>query len=56
MEYGENMWLEMWFKCMPGFTTDNAKFIMPIQEKMTYRSSFDRCDGFGFTNPSNVLI
>ena len=39
-------------KCMAGFTTENGKFIMPLQEKMSYQSSFDRCDSFGFTNHS----
>ena len=38
------------FKCMSGFTTENAKFIKPLQQKMSYAKSFDNCDGFGFTN------
>ena len=38
------------FKCMSGFTTENAKFIMPLQEKMSYDNAFDSCDSFGFTN------
>ena len=41
---------EIRFKCMSGFTTNNAKFIMPLQEKMSYRNSLDRCNSFGFTN------
>ena len=43
-------------KCMPGFTTENGKFIMPLQEKMSYHSSFDRCHSYGFTNHSYWLI
>ena len=41
---------EIRFKCMSGFTTENAKFIKPLQEKMSYDDSFDSCDSFGFTN------
>ena len=41
---------EIRFKCMSGFTTENAKFIMPLQNKMSYDDSFDSCDSFGFTN------
>ena len=41
---------EIRFKCMSGFTTENAKFIKPLQQKMSYAKSFDNCDGFGFTN------
>ena len=36
---------------MPGFTTENAKFIMPLQEKMSYGNSFDRCDSLD----SNII-
>ena len=35
---------------MSGFTTDNGKFIMPLQEKLPYYNSLDRCDSFGFNN------
>ena len=38
------------FKCMSGFTTDNGKFIMPLQEKLSYSKSFDHCDRLGFQN------
>ena len=38
------------FKCMSGFTRQNAKFIMPLQEKMSYDNSVDSCDSFGFTS------
>ena len=41
---------EIRFKCMSGFTTENAKFIMPLEEKMSYDNAFDSCDSFGFTN------
>ena len=35
---------------MSGFTTQNAKFIKPLEEKMSYDKSFDSCNSFGFTN------
>ena len=38
------------FKCMSGFTTENDKYILPLQEKLSYKHAFDRCDRFGFTN------
>ena len=41
---------EIRFKCMAGLTTENAKFIMPLKEKMSYYNSFKSCDSFGFTN------
>ena len=41
---------EIRFKCMSGLITENAKFIMPLKEKMSYDNSFDSCDRFGFTN------
>ena len=41
---------EIMFKCMSAITTKDAKFIMPLQEKMSYDDSFDKCDRFGFTN------
>ena len=47
---------EIRFKCMSGFTTENAKFIMPLQEKMLYDDSFDSCDSFGFTNQFYDLL
>ena len=47
-----NVGFEIMFKCMSGFTTENGKFIMPLQEKLSYGHSFDRCDSFGFTNHS----
>ena len=37
------------FKCMSGFTTENGKYILPLEEKLSYDNSFDRCDRFGFT-------
>ena len=46
---------EIRFKCMSGFTTENAKFIMPLQNKMSYDDSFDSCDSFGFTNQFYVV-
>ena len=39
---------EIMFKCMSGFTTDNGKFIMPLQEKFSYKNSFEHCDSLGF--------
>ena len=45
--YGE---FEIWFKCMSGFTNENGKFIMPLQEKMSYKNSMNTCDSFGFIN------
>ena len=44
------------FKCMSGFTTEKGKFIMPLQEKLSYSSSFDRCDSLGFRNNLYGLI
>ena len=35
---------EIIFKCMSGATTENGKFIMPLQEKMSYNDSSDRCN------------
>ena len=35
-------------KCMSGFTTDNGKFLMPLQEKFSYHDSFKHCDSHGF--------
>ena len=46
---------EIRFKCMSGFTTENAKFIMPLTKKMSYDDSFDICDRFGFTKQFFVL-
>ena len=40
------------FKCMSGFITDNGKYIMPLQEKLSYYNSVDRCNSFGFKNHS----
>ena len=40
---------EIMFKCMSGFTTENGKYILPLEEKLSYDNSFDRCDRFGFT-------
>ena len=37
------------FKCMTGATTDNGKFIMPLEEKLSYDDSFDRCESEGFS-------
>ena len=45
----ENFFVIM-FKCMSGFTIKNGKFVLPLQEKMSYENSPDRCDSFGFTN------
>ena len=42
--------VEIMFKCMSGFTTENGKFIMPLQDKMSYDNSSNHCDSFGFTN------
>ena len=41
---------EIMFKCMSGYTTNNGKFIMPLQEKLTYNNALDRCESFGFKN------
>ena len=49
LEY-ERADFEIRFKCMSGFTTEDAKFIMPLKQKMSYDKSFDSCDSFGFTN------
>ena len=35
---------EVMFKCMSGFTTETGKFIMPFEEKLTYKDSMNRCD------------
>ena len=43
---------EIMFKCMSGFTTENGKFIMFLEEKLSYGNSFDRCDSFGFKDHS----
>ena len=40
------------FKCMSGYTTERGKFIMPVQEKLSYDNSFGRCESFGFKNDS----
>ena len=40
---------EIMFKCMSGLTTENAKFIKPLKEKMSYDNSFDSCNSSGFT-------
>ena len=37
---------------MSGFITDNGKYIMPLQEKLSYYNSVDRCNSFGFKNHS----
>ena len=37
------------FKCMSGGTTKNGKFIKPLQEKLTYGDSSDRCESKGFS-------
>ena len=39
------------FKCLSGFTTESGKFIMPLQEKLSYENSVDLCDSFGFKKP-----
>ena len=36
------------FKCMLGATAENGKFIMPLNEKMSYGDSSDRCESKGF--------
>ena len=41
---------------MSGFTTDNGKYIMPLQEKLSYYNAVDHCDSFGFTNHSSKSI
>ena len=46
---------QIMFKCMSGFTTENAKFIMPLEEKMSYDNSVDTCESFGFINQLHVL-
>ena len=33
---------------MSGFTRDNGKFIMALQEKLSYDNSIDRCERLGF--------
>ena len=47
---GSPFGFEIMFKCMSGFTTNNGKFIMPLQEKFSYKNSIDYCDSFGFKN------
>ena len=34
---------KLMFKCLPGVTTENGKFLMPLQEKLTEIESVDRC-------------
>lgn len=34
---------------MSGGTTENGKFIKPLQEKLTYGDSSDRCESKGFS-------
>ena len=43
------------FKCMSGFTTETGKFVMPLQEKLSYSNSFDHCDRLGFQNSFLLL-
>ena len=43
LEYGE-VDFKIRFKCMSGFTLQNAKFIKPLKGKMSYVKSFDNCD------------
>ena len=33
---------------MIGFTTENGKFLMPLEEKFSYDDAVGRCDSFGF--------
>ena len=33
---------------MIGFTTENGKFLMPLEEKFSYDDAVTRCDSFGF--------
>ena len=33
---------------MSGLTTKNVKFIKPLEEKLTYTDSINRCDSWGF--------
>ena len=47
---------EIRFKCMSGFTTENGKFIMPLQEKNSYGNSVDQCESFGFSNHIHYVI
>ena len=35
---------------MSGFTTKNGKFMMPLEDKLTYTDSISRCDSLGFTD------
>ena len=44
----QEMGFAIMFKCMSGFITDNGKYIMPLQEKLSYYNSVDRCNSFGF--------
>ena len=48
--------IEIKFKCMSGFTTEHGKFIMPLQEKLSYGDSSDHCSSFGFTKHFYALI
>ena len=48
----QEMGFAIMFKCMSGFITDNGKYIMPLQEKLSYYNSVDRCNSFGFKNHS----
>ena len=51
----EELNFEIRFKCMSGLTTENAKFIMPLKEKMSYEKSFESCESFGFIYQFNNL-
>jgi len=44
-----NSEFEIIFKCMTGATSDNGNFIMPLEEKLSYDDSVDRCESKGFS-------
>ena len=44
------------FKCMSGATTENGKFIKPLQEKLTYGDSSDRCESKGFSINCDLCV
>ena len=44
----EYFWLDDTFSYL--IPSDNGKFIMAFQEKLSYDNSIDRCERFGFKN------
>ena len=41
---------------MSGATTENGKFIKPLQEKLTYGDSSDRCESKGFSINCDLCV